>query len=812
MPFEPENITQEHVNKALELIKKEGYDLRASTGYDVIVDGKAYPPKEIMRYAHEQMNGERIWNLGGGEPTNRYLKQLGYQIRDKTEVPVQAALIEKYKELIRDDGNSGELFKWHLIKRFQEQWDINAPDFAAMINRIDFSHLIDHRSRSFIKSASEYPEELREAFRMLYDESLDLNGRIREFGEKAGELMKRTNHGLKAHQDERTVATYLTFRYPDVYTFYKYSFYSRFTGLLGISAAPAGSRYSHYLSLIMDLAENFIPKDSELIQLSRATLNEDCFEDKNLNILAQDIIYRALETDEVTEKAFTETLEAIGFENAADYFRLLGKLVSDLDLAEKDLRVHFGVPAVHKRLSFVTGQRYCFTVSANDSKQFGFIYPESGSDAGDFAPFNGEPEAYWHETDLFSHAKKAYDKIRLSCISELRRTRKSSYRSFTNGTFEKTVFDSDFRNEIFMKTFGRQPDMGVDMKLTPSAQRKSYPLNQILFGPPGTGKTFSTVNKALQITDPAFYEEHHHDRRALTKRYAELLITDWDSTAGKKIAFVTFHQSFTYEDFVEGIKPAEKEGKLSYTIESGVFKRICEEAKGGNCVLIIDEINRGNIAQIFGELITLLEPDKREGGEEELRVILPYSKKEFSVPSTLYIIGTMNTADRSVEALDTALRRRFAFEELPPRPHIILSEGAAKENGGTVLVGETGIRLDELLKTINSRIERLLGKDHLIGHSYFMKVSSAGDLQAVFHRNILPLLEEYFYGDKGKIQLVLGRGFVLRQENDASCQFARSDYDDSVFDDRDVWKLTSSWQESEDDFEDALLKLLNRAG
>lgn len=228
-----------------------------------------------------------------------------------------------------------------------------------------------------------------------------------------------------------------------------------------------------------------------------------------------------------------------------------------------------------------------------------------------------------------------------------------------------------------------------------------------------------------------------------------------------------------------------------------------------NFVLIIDEINRGNISQIFGELITLIEQDKREGEEEELTAILPYSKKKFAVPSNVYLIGTMNTADRSIEALDTALRRRFVFEEMPPEPKVIDSKGVLKGSDGSLEIGSSTFRLSEILETINIRVNKLLDKDHLIGHSYFMKVSTCHDLQIVFKRNIIPLLEEYFYGDLGKIQLVLGRGFIKQAPSSGDTQvFAVSDYEDSIFGDREIWEITSEWMDSEPNFEEALNTLV----
>ncbi|NJB83581.1 McrB family protein [Wenyingzhuangia aestuarii] len=179
-----------------------------------------------------------------------------------------------------------------------------------------------------------------------------------------------------------------------------------------------------------------------------------------------------------------------------------------------------------------------------------------------------------------------------------------------------------------------------------------------------------------------------------------------------------------------------------------------KDATAKPIVLIIDEINRGNVSAIFGELITLLEPSKRLGNKEALTVTLPYSKETFGVPNNLHIIGTMNTADRSVEALDTALRRRFVFEEMMPNT-LLLKDKIIED-----------INLSELLEKINKRVEALINRDHTIGHSYFINVTSLEELKTTFKDCIIPLLQEYFYGDDGKIGLVLGEGFVKIVEND----------------------------------------------
>lgn len=246
-----------------------------------------------------------------------------------------------------------------------------------------------------------------------------------------------------------------------------------------------------------------------------------------------------------------------------------------------------------------------------------------------------------------------------------------------------------------------------------------------------------------------------------------------------RYVFTTFHQSYSYEDFIEGIKPVMNEGELdgnvSYHIEDGVFKQLCKKAEmdpENRYAIFIDEINRGNVSSIFGELITLIEQDKRKGASNEMSVILPYSKKQFSVPNNVDIYGTMNTADRSVEALDTALRRRFSFTEMLPEPELIASEGKSKDNKGKV--GE--IDLVELLKTINERIEVLVDRDHTIGHAYFMEVHDESSLKGAFKNKIIPLLQEYFFGNYEKMELVLGPEF-FDTSNAKNVSFALNNHD-----------------------------------
>ncbi|MCR8705247.1 AAA family ATPase [Campylobacter sp. 2352 PW] len=432
------------------------------------------------------------------------------------------------------------------------------------------------------------------------------------------------------------------------------------------------------------------------------------------------------------------------------------------------------------------------------------------------------------------------------------------------------------------------------------------PLNQILYGPPGTGKTYHTIDKALEILGENLANKDRDEKKTKFDEYVK----------NGQIIFTTFHQSYGYEEFVEGIKPRidskENSKEVEYEIKDGIFKELCQKAldnykaslltqeefvksedlenkieffldelvdqqkfiektqSGGfkleeynekyriitddtnanlylnleifktllenkdkiingrsikqilnhkhrrqidsyyfqlvklfiereqdykvdnnsskkpdlkPYIIIIDEINRGNVSKIFGELITLIEPSKRIGADEELKVILPYSKDEFGVPKNVYIIGTMNTADRSITSLDTALRRRFEFVEMMPKLNV-LSDNCK------------GVNLQKLLEFINTRIEYLLDREKTIGHAFFIGIDSLEKLKNVFQNKIIPLLQEYFYNDYALIDAVLNKNGMLEKQD------INSDYlknmKDFIERDNGIYKFSNSkdWNKS----------------
>lgn len=474
---------------------------------------------------------------------------------------------------------------------------------------------------------------------------------------------------------------------------------------------------------------------------------------------------------------------------------------------------------------------------------------------------------------------------RCKAVDEMERSGKLTELDFTYDKLDLEQITDDFIKLLkYYESFSKDDfiptnQVNINNNLNNTNNPKNIPLNQILYGAPGVGKTYNTINIALEILGEDFSTQTNeiYTRKAMQERFK-------DYVKNGQIVFTTFHQSYGYEEFVEGIRPDFDNDELRYVIADGVFKDLCKKAKqnyinystpneldfdklinyfaeyiksefldqnkefllekgvnihsifydkDGECrsfelggttqsgqrltldiikrdyeefkigniksykdikpkfesksihhgnagyyfmlykklfefekkddyknqkedlkpyIIIIDEINRGNISKIFGELITLIEPSKRLGNTEELEVVLPYSKERFSVPNNVYIIGTMNTADRSITSLDTALRRRFEFKKIMPNSSLLNSDC-------------DGVNLQELLNKMNERIECLIGDEKLIGHSYFMDINSIDELKSVFKKKILPLLEEYFYNDYSQIKSVLNDNGIIKTKN-----------------------------------------------
>lgn len=416
--------------------------------------------------------------------------------------------------------------------------------------------------------------------------------------------------------------------------------------------------------------------------------------------------------------------------------------------------------------------------------------------------------AYYYKINLFSSHFTESDLNDLNLYTETKKAQKNGnaikwYSS--NKSYAKYYYSSSVKNYgKYLKSSGSLP------ATTGAGSAPEVPIlsssegihNLILYGPPGTGKTYYSIRYALSIIEGLEVSDIDKDNPFFNKTKSEDDIKEAFKSYvnDERIRFITFHQSLSYEDFIEGIKPTidDQSKQVKYDYEPGLFKQVCDDARktDDRYVLIIDEINRGNVAQIFGELITLLEEDKREGCKNELSCILPYSKKSFSVPNNLYIIGTMNTADRSVEALDTALRRRFSFIEMLPNAELVPKDWRP------------------YFEAINKRIEILKDSEHQIGHSYFIDVKDKTGFRRVFRNNIIPLLQEYFFGDVERIRMVIGDGFFKEVKSIQEDCFPgyRGDIDIPS----SIWKIwgKKDWEKCEEDssiFDAALDTLLGKA-
>lgn len=828
MSFEPKRIERKHVLKALSEIDKGGYEPRPSTKWDLVYLNKSYPPKDVGRASHENAIGDYEWDPSGGEPTNKYFKRLGFLIINK-KLPIEdtiKSLISLYKDLISKDNRYDEMYKWEAYKVFQDNWNLEEIDLTEMIERSFPGNLNLYTSNNYypIAMLKDFArtdsKETKAALQVLFNEKVELSQRIQSYRKAMDELLilynDKNNLENKHHyQDARTISLLLSFKYPSKHFLFKHGILNQFCEKLEIAPPKRGQVVNQVLvnDEINRLVKKIILEDRELLEMHTNKLSSKAYKKDDYNILTQDFIYSTVHY--MSKNMDSINYWALGFNS--DYNRLNrfreNNFWQAIDFDKNDN----GRAAQRTRNLF------------------------SQIKIGDKVLIKG----YGGSHDLIIHYKGEVKGINLDAERlDLTPIDGELY----HGKAPRGNGAGQWRETILQIT--RQGDIDlffndiVAIEEENSIAELEYmgPLNQILYGPPGTGKTYRTKDKALNILGIETQGlEREEIKNLFTKKVEE-----------GRIVFTTFHQSMSYEDFVEGIKPVvpkTSNDPIQYKVVDGVFKQLCKReffikvdeyignyridaitdeiitiekpsgfklpvsikmlhvlrkylreeniidfngkidsgavdkvlypelepyiingypniihglieklnkrnSNNNPVVLIIDEINRGNASAIFGELITLLEPDKRLGAVEEVTVKLPYSKTKFGVPSNVYVIGTMNTADRSVEALDTALRRRFVFEEAMPKP------GLLKD------IEFKGFNLKKVLKVINQRIEVLLDRDHTIGHSYFINLES-GDTEGllnVFKNNIIPLLQEYFYNDYEKIALVLGAGFVKEKE------------------------------------------------
>ncbi len=779
---------------------------------------------------------------------------------------LQDALV-KYKQNFVSNQWGNEKYKWEAVKFFQDNWDVNAADFAAMLT-LSLSKtynllasMNNFPARMIEKFAETAPEEVRAMFLALFDESKDVVTRITDFKDQSSILLEKYGNGAGQHyQYENAVSTYLWLRYPDKYYIYKY-------GEIKTVADELGSDYRFKKGAYADNLRNFynfydelcveIKKDEELVSLLKSQLTGDCYPDPEYRTLTIDIGFyisryfsqkESVATDDWFPTDYTPNIsvdEWVELLNDPDVFTTgsleIMKRMKDyggqatctqlsIKYGETKNFYNSGSSALARRIAEKTGcpvmdrdeensrwwpilyvgrnagkdesgsyiwklrdelsaaldkvdlsQVELYVAAAPGEEEHGYWWLNANPKIWSFSEIAvGEVQSYTLYNDNgnkrrifqnFLDAKAGdmiigyesnpvkqivaigkvsaeqdgekiyFEKIEglsspidyqtLKSCSELERMEyfsnpQGSLFKLTKGEYDFIVdmirdenplvqeeksekYDkADFLNEVYMT------ESRYDMLLSVLKNKK----NIILQGAPGVGKTFAA------------------------KRLAYSMIGEKDEN---RIEFVQFHQNYSYEDFMMGYKPVNDGFELKY----GIFYRFCQKAANQpdkDFFFIIDEINRGNMSKIFGELLMLIECDYRG-----TKATLAYNGLSFAVPKNLYIIGMMNTADRSLAMIDYALRRRFSFFEIEPG---FDSEGFVKYQNG--LNNETFNTLIERVKELNKEItlDKSLGKGFCIGHSYFCGQAICTDewMHSIIDYDILPMLSEYWFDDSGKLQ------------------------------------------------------------
>jgi 5-methylcytosine-specific restriction protein B len=640
------------------------------------------------------------------------------------------AVLVDYKKDFESKLWKNERFKWVAVKHFQDHWDINAPNFAAMFMQAT------EKTDKLLASMNNFPrrminnfavadaEATRAMFINLFDETRDLTERVEKFQSDAEALRVKYDDGTRKqhYQNQNNISTYLWLRFPDKYYMYKYSECRAVAKELGSDFVPhkgASSNLVGAFNLYNAICEQ-IAADEELVQLLQSVLTDDCYPDPALKTLTIDIsfyifIYRpkksAMDTDEwfpadyspnITTETWLSLLadEAVFTKSSLEIMKRIkdyGGTATCKQLStkygESNNFYNAGSSSLAKRVAEKTG---CSVLEKNNknSKWWPILY------VGKYADKNTDGIYLWKLRDELSEALEQLDLSEVQLYAD----KTSAIQEISHDPYSK----DEFLEEVYMS--------GEYFNTLVSLLKNKQ--NVILQGPPGVGKTFAA------------------------KRLAYAVMKEKDES---RIEFIQFHQNYSYEDFIMGYKP-KGEG---FELQEGIFYSFCQKAANmpnKPFFFIIDEINRGNMCKIFGELLMLIEKDYRG-----TNVTLAYNGMPFTVPQNLYIIGLMNTADRSLAMIDYALRRRFSFFEMEPGFN---SDGFKAYQAG--FDNDTFNLLLERIKELNKEIidDRSLGNGFCIGHSYFCGQQECSDdwMMQVVEYDILPMLGEYWFDDPKKLQ------------------------------------------------------------
>lgn len=667
-------------------------------------------------------------------------------------------IIEAYKAdfTARDEE---ERYKWEAIKKYKETWNIDDPNFAAMLT-VSFKYTWNllksgnyYPYKMLVLFAEKDPETVRALFKTLYDETLPFEERCSRFQKGFDKYYKPQN--LRHYQDLHAISVYLTCEYPEKYYIYKYSVVKEFIKEIEYECGNIDAMTdSEKMELTIELHNtvlDVVEQDYELQELNMERLDESCYQDDSLHVLTNDVVYFGSKYTEPKE-----ALEEMDLTISKNEFDKNIILYGPPGTGKTYNTAIYAVAIIeNKSLEDVSSEDYTEVICRyNEYKREGKIEFTTFHQSYGYEEFiegikpiitENSDDSKEVTYDVLPGVFKAFcDKIITPEIKGDANTELNDYPTVWKVSLQGTG-DNPTRSECLANNHIRigYDECGEDATQAIENKQEGYSVLNKFINEMSVGDlvvscyTASTIDAIGVVTGECeWHPEYEHYKRLrkvkwLVKGIEENILK---INNGKKLSNPTVHSvKMSVNDVMEIVKKHSPD--------------IIETKSKGNYVFIIDEINRGNISKILGELITLIEPTKRLGQAEELQAKLPYSQKEFGVPDNVYIIGTMNTADRSIAAIDTALRRRFSFKEMLPQTDVL--DGIEVE----------GVSVSKMLEKMNRRIEVLYDREHTIGHAYFISLkydNSVNNLADIFKNKILPLLQEYFYEDYDKIRLVLG--------------------------------------------------------